>query len=148
MAEVNEYTQNLIASFREANQAIAKSMVAAEERNIKFAQSTFANAMEVLRNHAEATQALMRELEQQTKSQQEAFKHLVGGTGGHEPAESYMAFFRAPLAFYQQAFEVAETASRQGLETMQKALESFQQAAQQGQESLQQATRQEHATTR
>jgi len=148
MAEekANEVTQNLVASFREANEAIAKSIVAAEERNMKFAQSTFTNAMEVLKSHAEATRALMRELEQQAQKQQETFQKLVRGTVESEPMESYMNFFRAPLTFYQQAFDAAEAANRQGLEVMQKALEDFQHAAQQGLETMQKMARQAHTT--
>jgi hypothetical protein len=149
MAEekANEVAQNLVTSFREANQAIAKSIVAAEERNMKFTQSTFTNAMEVLKSHAEATQALMRELEQQTQKQLETFQKLMRGTTESEPLESYMNFFRAPIAFYQQAFDAAETASRQGLEVMEKAFENFQQAAQQGLETMQKVTRQAPHTT-
>src|SRR5262249_31291346 len=115
-----EVTRELIDSFREANQAIAKSIVAAEERNMQFAHSTFTNSMEVLKVHAEATRGLMRELEQQMQKQQAAFQQMTQGTADRELAESYTAFFRAPLAFYQQAFDTAETAARQGLETMQK----------------------------
>ncbi len=145
--EVNEGTRTLIESFREANEAIAKSIVAAEERNMRFAQSTFTNAMEVLKSHAEAARALMRELEQQTQKQQEAFQRMMQRTTGREPGETSMAFFRAPLVFYQQAFDAAEAASRQGLETMQKAMEDFQRAAQQGLETMQKATEQAQHTT-
>jgi len=145
--EINEMTRELIDSFREANQAIAKSIVAAEERNMQFAHSTFTNAMEVLKVHAEATRGLLRELEQQMQKQQEAFQQLTHGAPDRELAESYTAFFRAPLAFYQQAFDTAEAAARQGLETMQKALQDFQQAAQQGLETMQKTAQQApHAT--
>jgi hypothetical protein len=149
MAEekTHETTQQLVESLREANQAIAKSIVAAEERNMRFAQSTFTNAMEILKSHAEATRALMRELEQHAHKQQDAFQHLVRGSMENESMKTYMDFFRAPLTFYQQAFDSAEAAARQGLETMQKALEDFQQAAQQGLETMQKAARQaQHAT--
>ncbi len=63
---VNQATLQVITSLREANQAITQSVVAAQERNVKFAQSLFTSGVEVLKSHAEGTQALLQELEQQT----------------------------------------------------------------------------------
>ena len=118
----------LVDSFQEANQAIAESIVAAQERNIQFAQSTLVNAMEIFKNHMESTRALMKELEQQSQKQLEAFQQL-----SHRPEEAYTEFFRAPFSYYQQFLATAETATRQGLESFQKAIEDFEKAAKQAQ---------------
>ena len=136
MAEkkVTEIPETLVEAFRETNQSITKSIVTAQERNIKFAQSTLANAMEVFKHHMESTSALMKELEEQTQKQQETFQQLMPGF------EAYRDFFRAPLASYQQMLAAAETSTRQGLESFQKAIEYFQEAAQQGMENFQKTT--------
>ena len=93
--------------------------MAAQERNLKFVQTTFTNAMEVMKSHAEATRALMQELEQQ----QAAWQKLVPGM------ETSMSMLRAPLSTYEKALEAAEKSTQQGLETFEKALKDFEQAA-------------------
>jgi hypothetical protein len=89
MAEktVNEATLRLMRSLREANRAVAESVVAVQERNGKFAQSMLANGMEILKNQVEGTQALVREIEQQARKQQEAYQIFLqelGQEGGSD----------------------------------------------------------------
>jgi hypothetical protein len=120
-------------------QAVMDSAVAAEEQYLKFAQSTIVNGMEVLKSHAESTQALIHKMEQQTRKQQEAYQELA-----RESAGIYMDFFRAPLAYYQQALSAVETATRQSLETYQTATETFQKSTRQGLDTLQDYARQPH----
>ena len=133
----NEAAWNLAHSIQESNQAIAKSIVAAQERNMKFAQSIFMNGIEVLKSQAESTRALMQELEQQAQRQQEALQKLAQGS-----TENYADVFRTPLSYYQQALEVAEATTRQGLENFEQALDSAQTTARQGLETFQKATQQ------
>ena len=114
-------------SVREATQLITKSIVEAQQRNMKFVQNTFTNAMELLKSHGEATRALLQELEQQQASWQ---KLTPGGTGG-QWMENYLAMVRAPFTFYQQSLETVEKTTQQGLETFQKAVEEFEEAARQ-----------------
>ena len=137
----NAVPRALVDSFQETNKAIAETIVAAQERNIQFAQSTLVNAMEIFKNHMESTCALMKELEQQSEKQLEAFQQLA-----HRPEEAYTDFIRAPLSYYQQYLATAETATRQGLENFQKAIENFQKAAEQGRENFEKAAQQaQHA---
>lgn len=102
---------------------------------MKFAQSTFTSAMEVLKSQAESTQALMQELERQTEKQREAFRKLARESGYVEPMETNMGSLHTPLASYRQALDAAEAATRQGVETFQKAAETFQKAAQQAEKA-------------
>jgi DUF438 domain-containing protein len=83
MAEntVTEAALHLVQSFREANQAVAESIVASQERNVKFAQSIFTSGAEILKSHVEGTQALVQKIEQQTQQQQEAFQSLLQALG-------------------------------------------------------------------
>jgi len=79
MAEnkLNEATGNLTRSLRETNQAITESAVAAQERNMAFAQNTFDNGIELLKSHVESTRALMREEVEQSRSQTPDFQAVV-----------------------------------------------------------------------
>ncbi len=113
-------------------QATFDQAVAAQEQYLKFAQNTVVNGLEILKSHAESTQALIHELEGRTRKQQEAFQGLV-----HESAETYMDYFRTPLTYYRKALDVVETATRQGLETFEKASETFQKSSREGLEAFQ-----------
>ncbi len=111
-------------------QAVADSAVAALERNMKFAQSTFENGIEVLKSHAEGTRSLTQTIVEQSQQQREAFQMLV-----RESVDAYMSFFSTPFSYYQQALDAADAAARQGLET-------FEKATRQGLENIQKVTRQ------
>jgi len=123
--------QKLLDSFQETTQLIAENVVAAQERNMKFVQSTFTSAVEVLRSNLDATRGLMQELEQQARKQQAAFQKLAPGGTESQWMETSMAFLRAPLTSYQQTLDAAEKATRLGMETFDKAVEEFQQVRQQ-----------------
>ncbi len=129
--QIPEVPQKLLDSFQETTQLIAENIVAAQERNMKFVQSTFTSAVEVLRSNLDATRALMQDLEQQTRKQQEAFQKLMPGGTESQWMETSMAFLRAPLTSYQQTLDAAEKATRLGLETFDKAVEEFEKVSQQ-----------------
>jgi len=77
---INETMKNLSASMNETNQMIVRSAVEAQERNMRFAQSIFNSGIEVLRNHAEATQRLMQTLASQPQNPQAAFQAVIEST--------------------------------------------------------------------
>jgi hypothetical protein len=113
---------------------VADSAVAAQERNVKFAQSFLENGAEVLKSHAESTRTLMQALTEQSQKRQEAFQALV-----RETWDTYMGVFPSPFRYYEQTLETAESIARQGVETAQK-------IARQGVEATQKATHQEKQT--
>ena len=127
--EKKEATASPIAAFSEANQTLAESLAAAQERNLKYAQSVFESTIALLKDHVESTRSLLEQWEQQAQK-----LPVVPGA-----VESYVSFFRAPLTAYQRVIEVMETASKQSLESFQKATESFERAMQHGREQLQEA---------
>ena len=133
MAEkkANEAEKDLVDSIRETNQAIAESIIAAQQRNMKFAQNMFTSTMDVLKSHAEATHALMQQWEQQAQKQQEAFQKLAQGMGSTQWMENYSNLLRTGFSTYQEALDAAEKATQQGLEDFEKAAEAFETAAQQ-----------------
>jgi len=115
---------------QEVFQTAMNSAVAAQERNIQFAQSVVENGIQVLQSHAEANRALAQELIDQSRKQQDIFQTLVSTS-----VEAYVNLFYTPFAYYKQALDLAETTTRQGLE-------SFQQATRQGLETFRDVTRQ------
>ena len=142
--QINETVQELVKSFQETNQAMVASIVAAQERNMKLVQGVYQYATEALQGQADSTRTLMEELGQHARQQQEHFQQMtsqeVFQKAAKESMDTYMNFLRAPLAYYQQALEAAEAATRQSLEHFQKASESFQKSGQQGFEHFQAAT--------
>ncbi len=129
--EEKEATARPIEAFSEAGQALAESLVAAQERNLKYAQSVFESTIALLKDHVGNTRSLLEQWEQQAQKQP-----VVPGA-----AESFFSFLRAPLTAYEQVLEVMETTSTQSLESFQKATESLEKAMQQGREQLQEAAR-------
>ncbi len=130
--EKKEVNASQIESLSEANQALVGNLTAAQERNLKYAQSVFESTIELLKSHMEGTRALLEQWEEQAQKQQ----------GGSRTGGTSLDLFRMPLTAYQQTLKVMESASRQSLESFQKATESFQQAMQRGQEQWQEAARQ------
>jgi hypothetical protein len=74
---VHEATRDMTTSIQEANQAIVKSAVATQERNIRYAQITLENGIEVLKSYAEDTRHLIQELVEQQKPQQAVLQAVV-----------------------------------------------------------------------
>ncbi len=58
----SEATEELTESVREANRVIADSLVAAQERNWKFAQSFMEDEVDLFKSHTEGTRTLMEKL--------------------------------------------------------------------------------------
>jgi polyhydroxyalkanoate synthesis regulator protein len=114
-----ETTTDVADAVRETTQTITKSVMAAQERNVKFVQNTFTNAMELVKSHVEATRTLMQELEQQ----QEALQKLVPGM------QTSLKLLSTPLSNYEKALEAVEKSTRQGLEMFEKAAKDFEHAS-------------------
>lgn len=121
-------------------QEVVENALSAQERNTKFVQGVFENGIEVLKSQVGVTRTLMQEMEQQAQKQQDAFQTLA-----HESLEAYLGFVRAPFSYYQQAFEAAEVATREGLDSFQKAtrqgVETMQKAAKQAQNAANKASK-------
>jgi len=79
MDEVSEATENLIESIREENKAFADTVVAAQERNWKFAQGVFENEVELLKSHAESTRTMMEKPVREPEKGQPRFQSVADG---------------------------------------------------------------------
>jgi len=115
MAEkkVNEVALNMVNSLRETNQAVAESIVAAQERNMKFAQSIFMNGMEILKSHAESTQTLVQELGQQMQRQQVALQGLAQDLGQDFGQELEQQMQKQQDTFQKLAQELGQQTQKQ-----------------------------------
>jgi 6-phosphogluconate dehydrogenase len=131
-----EVRETPIEAFNEASQALAESISATQERNLKYAQSVFESTMALLKDHAESASSMLKQWEQQAQKQRIDPK----------VAESYLSLFRAPLTAYQQTLEVVENASHQSIESFKKATESFEKALQRGREQLEETAQKAQRT--
>lgn len=137
--EEKQVPLSLVEAFRGANEALVESLVVAQERNLKYAQSVFESTIEVLRNQVAGMRSL---IEQQAKKQQEALQKLTPGSVASSAPDTYLGLFSTPLAYFQQILDLLESVSEQNLESFQKATESFEQVAQQGFKQWQEAAEQ------
>ena len=142
-----ESTRQLMSSMNEQSQAqpvdlhaMMNSTIAAQERNVRFAQSVVQNGTEVLKSHVQSTRELMQTLAEKTEKQQEATQALF-----RESRDTYMDFLFAPFSYYRQAIDTAEAIARQGVETTQniarQGVEAAQKAARQGQRTAESVTK-------
>jgi len=100
---VTEATAQLLTSFQEANQAVLEGIVAAQEGNVKLAQSILTDWLEALKGQTATAQSLMMEMEQQVNKQQEAVQKLAQQT-----AESYFDFLHASVSPYLPSVRLTE----------------------------------------
>ena len=77
--KVSEATEELSESVSEANRAIVDSVVAAQERNWKFAQGVFEDEVELFKSHAEGTRTMMEKLAGESEKRQPLFQSVADG---------------------------------------------------------------------
>ena len=75
--EISEATVNLTKSWQETNKTIADSLVATQERNLRFVQSVIENGVEVLKNQAEDARSVMQEFVEQPQKEQGTLQTLA-----------------------------------------------------------------------
>jgi len=117
-------------------QAVLNTAIAAQERNMHYAQTTFENGVELWKNHVRGTRSLLDKLAEQGQHHQEAFRHIA-----HESVNAYVDLFFTPFSYYKQAIDTAESIAWQGVETAQK-------VGRQGFETAQHVSRQGFETAR
>jgi len=128
MAEnrTSEAALNLARMVRETNQAVMQSAVAAQERNIRFAQSIFENGIEVLKSHAEGTRTLMHAAEEQ-KDPQEVLHSVMTSTAEAQERN---------IKFAQSVFENGVEVLKSHAENTRSLMQTVVKQAQEQQEAL------------
>jgi cellobiose-specific phosphotransferase system component IIA len=126
--EVKEVPFSLVEAFGSANQTLVESLVAIQQRNLKYSQSVLESTIELLKGHVGSTRSLM---EKQTSKQQETFQQLMPLPGGPRAFAGYVDLFSIPLAYFQQLLELLESVLGQSFGSLEQATESFGQVTQQ-----------------
>ncbi len=106
-----------VEAMRSASQLITQSLIAAQQRNLQFAQRTVDDVVDVLKSHAETTSTLLHELEQRGAAQTPA-----QAEGGRQLMESAVELVRRALSSYEQALDAAGQNIQRGLTTVEEAL--------------------------
>jgi hypothetical protein len=107
ISQMNQVSVDLAQTLRETYQTVVESAVAAQERNVKFAQSVFETSVDELRSQSETARAVWQALAAQSEKQREAFQTLA-----HESMDAYMEFFTSPLSFYRKGWEAMQEAAQ------------------------------------
>src|SRR5215469_11571257 len=103
--KASEATRKLMSSVQETSKAIADTAVAAQERNLAFAQNVLENSIEVLKSHAEGTRTLVQELVEQAKKQE------VG-------PEALQAVVDSAIAAQERNTKLAQSILEDGIEVL------------------------------
>lgn len=81
--------------------------VAAQERNVRFAQEMVGSSITELRDQAESNRAMVLELVERAEEQRDVFQRVV-----RESLDAYMDLAFAPLSYYKEGLTVAGKAVR------------------------------------
>src|SRR6266496_2685753 len=115
--KVNEATWALVTSFQETNQAIVQSIITAQERDMKFAQSFFTEGMDMLKSCQAAAEKIVAAQERNTSFTQRFF------TEGMDVLKTKQGLENAQKAT-EQMVDAAQGATEQTLDAAQKAKKS------------------------
>jgi hydroxylamine reductase (hybrid-cluster protein) len=103
---VNQAALEWTETTRQAYQAVASGVVAAQEHNVQFAQTVFENGVAQLRAQEETARGLFQTMAEQTEKQRTAFQKLA-----QESVNAYLDLLAAPIAFYQKGLDVTRQAA-------------------------------------
>src|SRR5690348_210488 len=98
---INQAALEWTETSRQAYQAVASGIVAAQERNIQFAQTAFENGVAQLRAQEETARGLFQTIAEQSEKQRTAFQKVA-----QESINAYLDLLAAPMAFYRKEMEV------------------------------------------
>jgi hypothetical protein len=101
--QVREASWDMVDSLRETNRAVADGLVAIQDRNLRFAENSFLNWMDLLTHQTESVRYLQQQWGQQIPKQQEAFQRLAAVS-----VQISLGFLLAPFAFARQLIDVRE----------------------------------------
>jgi hypothetical protein len=96
--QTNERLLELVASLQAANKAVTGAAEATQERNLAFVQAILEQGIEVLKQHAEASRALIQEVVERAKSEKPS-------EGLQALADQAMAAQERNTSFAQEVFE-------------------------------------------
>ena len=104
---INQAALEWTETTRQAYQAVASGIVAAQERNIQFAQTAFENGVAQLRAQEETARGLFQTMAEQGEKQRTAFQKVA-----QESINAYLDLLSTPIAFYQKGIDVTRQAAQ------------------------------------
>lgn len=116
LQQVQDTGWDLVNSFRETYQTMEDTLVALQDRHLKFMQSTYLSWMDLLTQQTESVQQWQQQWGQQARKQQDAFQKLVSTS-----MSIYMNPFPTPFSFLRQLVDIAEAGSEREREMVQQA---------------------------
>ena len=140
MAEntIHEAIWTLIKSFQESNQAVTESIIAAQERNRKLAQSFFTDGIEVLKANQAAAENLVAAQERNRKLAQRFLKDGMEILKANQAAaESLVAAQEGNVKYAQRFFTDGMEILEHQAESMRTLMQELEQQAKKQQEALQ-----------
>jgi hypothetical protein len=105
--KINEAATELAQTVRETYETVAQTAVAAQDRNVRFAQTFVEKGIEELKGQAETTRVVLLKVAEQSEKQREVLQTLA-----HESVDAYLDLFFAPFALYQKGIETLQEATR------------------------------------
>jgi len=104
---INQAALEWTETTRQAYQTVASGVVAAQERNVQFAQTVFESSVAQARAQEEAARGLFQTIAEQSEKQRTAFQKLT-----QETVNAYLDLLAAPVAFYQKGLDVTRQAAQ------------------------------------
>jgi predicted DNA-binding protein len=101
---INKTAERLAKTSADSYKMVIDHVVARQERNVRFAQEIFGDAVREIRHQAESNKVLTRELVERAETQRDDLRTLVG-----ESIDAYTDLLYAPLAYYKQGLRLVES---------------------------------------
>src|SRR5919205_1396795 len=106
--QVNEAAEKFADALKESYQSIADRSVSAQELNAQVTQEFFNGVINNLKTQAESNRALVEDLIEQQRKQQEASQALA-----QESVNAYMDFVGSVFALPRETAKIAEGTARE-----------------------------------
>ena len=117
--KISDSAWTLLTSFHEANEAVVKHMVAAQERNRKIAENFFTEGMQILKANQKAVEDMVTAQERSVQHTQRFF------TEGLEVLKANQAAAQSLQAAQERNMQYVEHFFTQGIEALKSQTESM-----------------------
>ena len=101
---INKTAERLAKTSADSYKMVIDHVVARQERNVRFAQGIFGDAVREIRHQADSNKVLTRELVERAETQRDDLRTLVG-----ESIDAYTDLLYAPLTYYKQGLRLVES---------------------------------------
>jgi hypothetical protein len=121
LLQIRKATWDVVNSLHETNQTAVESFITLQDHNLRFAQHTFQNWMDLLTHQTEGIQHVQQQWEQQIQKQQGAFQKLMPPL-----MQISMDFLLAPFTLSRKLVEASMTATQREREPVEASMTATQ----------------------